>query len=179
MLSILLGYVLVASLVLVEHRYESPRTTTGLQLSGDDRGSTHLLWLTWLVVLAIAPLLCLITLASAPQWIGWMGLCWIVSGIGLLRWAMHVNPFYLRAVATTDDQYICIDGPYKVIRHPGYMAFLLAWVGFGLAISNWFSFGVVLIVAVYSCVRRIQAEEQMMMDVFGVDYQQYADETYK
>ncbi|KAI9011905.1 hypothetical protein CLU79DRAFT_709854 [Phycomyces nitens] len=178
MLSLLFGYSLIAILVLIEHRYESPRTCTGLQLSGDDHGTTRLLWLLAVLAVTIVPLSSWMTLASTPQWVGWLGLCLIVSGIVLLRWATHVNPFYLRTVATTDDQYICTNGPYKLIRHPGYLAFLLAWVGFGL-ITNWFSFGVVLAVAVYSYVRRIQAEEQMMMDVFGVDYQQYADETYK
>ncbi|CAO3629890.1 unnamed protein product [Mucor hiemalis] len=110
---------------------------------------------------------------------GWIGLSLILSGLVLLRWTTYVNPFYLRSMATTDDHFICTDGPYKTIRHPGYLAFLLAWIGFGLVTDNWISFSMVTLLMTYAYLLRIQAEEQMMLDRFGVDYQQYMNESYR
>ncbi|OAD04142.1 hypothetical protein MUCCIDRAFT_155533 [Mucor lusitanicus CBS 277.49] len=114
-----------------------------------------------------------------PLVFSWIGLSLLLLAIGLLRWTTYVNPFYLRAMATTDDHFICTDGPYKTIRHPGYLAFLLAWVGFGFMTNNWISVVMVTVLMLWGYLLRILAEEQMMLDRFGVDYQQYMNESYR
>ncbi|CAO3645858.1 unnamed protein product [Cunninghamella echinulata] len=93
------------------------------------------------------------------------------------KWAIYVNSFYLRPMATTDNQYICTDGPYKIIRHPGYLAFIISWIGFSAATGNWIVFITISAMALYAYVRRIKAEEQMLLDHFSVDYQQYMNES--
>lgn len=175
------SYFLLASLFYFEYRYESSRTTTTLQTSADDRGTTRLLVIMWILSLVIAPLwiLFLPVAIMSSLVFGWIGLSLILSGLVLLRWTTYVNPFYLRSMATTDDHFICTDGPYKTIRHPGYLAFLLAWIGFGLVTDNWISFSMVTLLMTYAYLLRIQAEEQMMLDRFGVDYQQYMNESYR
>lgn len=182
MLTLLLGYLFLGCMFYVEHRYESAwRTTTAIQTSGDDQGTWRLLVVIWLFCLTVNPLVWLVILqvGEAPTWLGWVGLGWILGGIVLLRWTLYVNPFYLRAMATTDDHFICTDGPYKVVRHPGYAAFIVAWLGFGLATANWYAFLTVTVLVVYSYVRRAFAEEQMMLDRFSVDYQHYMNETFR
>lgn len=173
------SYFLIAVLFYLEYKYESERTTTTLQTSADDRGTTKLLFVMWFLSLVISPLWVLFFIATMPIALSWVGLLLIIAGIVLLRWTTFVNPFYLRTMATTDDHFICTDGPYKTIRHPGYLAFLLAWFGFGLVTNNWFSFLMVSILMTYAYLLRIQAEEQMMLDRFGVDYQQYMNESYR
>ncbi|KAG2230856.1 hypothetical protein INT48_009237 [Thamnidium elegans] len=173
------NYILLAVLFYLEYRYESSRTATTLQTSADDRGTTRLLLIMWFMSLIIAPFWILFMATTMSVVAGWVGLVFIVGGISLLRWTTFVNPFYLRTMATTDDHYICTDGPYKAIRHPGYLAFLLAWVGFGLVTSNWISFFMITVLMTWAYILRIQAEEQMMLDRFGVDYQQYMNETYR
>jgi steroid 5-alpha reductase family enzyme len=74
-------------------------------------------------------------------------------------------------------RFICTDGPYKVIRHPGYLGTLLIWTGFGLAATNWFVLIFVAGLVTYALIRRIQVEEEVLFERFGVDYQAYADET--
>lgn len=76
-------------------------------------------------------------------------------------------------------RFICTDGPYKVIRHPGYMGTMLIWIGFGLAATNWFVLLFVAGLVSYGLIRRIQVEEEVLFERFGVDYQAYADETAK
>ncbi|GAA5812396.1 hypothetical protein MFLAVUS_005848 [Mucor flavus] len=179
MILFLFSYILLAVLFYLEYRYESSRTTTTLQTSADDRGTTRLLLIMWFMSLIIAPFWILFMATTMSVAAGWVGLAFIVGGISLLRWTTFVNPFYLRTMATTDDHYICTDGPYKTIRHPGYLAFLLAWIGFGLVTSNWISFFMITVLMTWAYILRIQAEEQMMLDRFGVDYQQYMNESYR
>lgn len=173
------SYVLLAILFYLEYRYESSRTTTTLQTSADDRGTTRLLLIMWFLSLLIAPIWILLSAATMPFFSSWIGLGLIISGLLLLRWTTYVNPFYLRTIATTDDHFICTDGPYKTIRHPGYLAFLIAWIGFGLITDNWISFFMITVLMTYAYLARIQAEEQMMLDRFGIDYQQYMNESYR
>ncbi|KAI9487132.1 MAG: hypothetical protein EXX96DRAFT_551935 [Benjaminiella poitrasii] len=174
------SYILIIVLFYVEYHYESLRTTTTLQLSADDRGSTRLLFLMSFLSLAIiAPLSLLLLTGNTTAVMSWIGLVFMLAGIALLRWTTFVNPFYLRTMSTTDDHFICTDGPYRTLRHPGYLAFLLAWIGFGLLTNHWLSFIAISFIMFYAYLRRIQAEEQMMLDRFGVDYQQYMNESYR
>ncbi|KAG2213979.1 hypothetical protein INT47_001249 [Mucor saturninus] len=179
MLIFLTSYALIAVLFYLEYRYESSRTATTLQTAADDRGTTRLLLIMWFLSLVIAPVLSLFIPLVMPLIMTYIGLSCIVVGLLLLRWTTFVNPFYLRTMATTDDHYICTDGPYKTIRHPGYLAFLLAWIGFGLVSDNWISFLMITLLMTYAYILRILAEEQMMLDRFGVDYQQYMNESYR
>lgn len=57
------------------------------------------------------------------------------------------------------------------------MGTLLIWVGFGLAATNWFVLIFVTGLVTYALIRRIQVEEEVLFERFGVDYQAYADET--
>ncbi|SAL97578.1 hypothetical protein [Absidia glauca] len=178
--TLLLGYLLMGLLFYVEYRYESSRTTTMLQTSGDDQGTTTLLMGAWCFVFASGVLWPLIGWGDmAWTVLPWIGLGWILGGIVLLRWALVANAFYIRPMAITDDQFLCTDGPYKVIRHPGYVAFYLAGLGFALASGNAVVLISVAIVLAYSYLRRIHAEEQMMLTHFSVDYQQYASESFR
>ncbi|KAI8328788.1 hypothetical protein BC941DRAFT_519128 [Chlamydoabsidia padenii] len=178
-ITLLFAYLFVGLLFYVEYRYESSRVTTMLQTSGDDQGTTTLLLGTWIFSLAFGLLWPLLIGYGDMDnvLLSFIGLGWILGGIILLRWAMFANAFYIRPLATTDDQYLCTDGPYKVIRHPGYVAFYLAGLGFGLATASWVVFVTIALVMAYAYLRRIQAEEQMMLEQFSVDYQQYAGES--
>jgi protein-S-isoprenylcysteine O-methyltransferase Ste14 len=55
----------------------------------------------------------------------------------------------------------------------------VAFLGFGLATGNVIAFIMIAVLMMYAYILRIQAEEQMMLDRFGVDYQQYMSETYR
>lgn len=56
---------------------------------------------------------------------------------------------------------------------------MLIWIGFGLAATNWFVLLFVGGLVSYGLIQRIQVEEEVLFERFGVDYQAYADETAK
>ena len=66
--------------------------------------------------------------------VGWIGLVIAILGIALRFWANRtLGQFYTRTLRVTEDQPIIDQGPYRVIRHPGYLGVLLMWVGASLA----------------------------------------------
>ncbi|OBZ91787.1 Protein-S-isoprenylcysteine O-methyltransferase [Choanephora cucurbitarum] len=177
-LVILLAYALLGLVFLIEYCYEYKRTASTIQIAGDDGGSSRYLISAWFLCLLVVP--CLSWAIPLSIWSGASGLGFILLmlGILLMRWTTYANRYYLRAMATTDDQLICTEGPYSYIRHPGYLGYLLAWIGFGLTLDHWIGLILVVVSIGIAYTKRILAEEQMMLDRFGVGYQHYMDETY-
>lgn len=66
---------------------------------------------------------------SLPQWVRPVGLALFVLGGGLFLRAMAENPFFEKTVRIQSERnHRVIDtGPYRVVRHPGYVG-MLAWV---------------------------------------------------
>lgn len=79
----------------------------------------------------------------------------------LQTWAMIVNPFFSPVVRlqTERGHYVIADGPYKLMRHPGYFAMLIAVPASALAIGSWVALipagGFVLLIK-----RRAQLEDE-------------------
>jgi protein-S-isoprenylcysteine O-methyltransferase len=117
----------------------------------------------------------------ARGWIiGWAGVALMIAGIGLRYWAGRtLGVFYTRTLQVQANQHIVTDGPYRIIRHPGYAGALLLWVGAVCATVNWLAIAVAtpIIIGVY--VYRIQREEAMLASTFGERYETYQAHTWK
>ena len=69
-----------------------------------------------------------------------LGYVLLVAGIGGTAWAQAVNRFFEPGVRIQADRgHTVIDtGPYAVVRHPGYVAACLLFVGIALSLgSSW------------------------------------------
>jgi protein-S-isoprenylcysteine O-methyltransferase Ste14 len=68
-------------------------------------------------------------------------------------------------------------GTYKWIRHPAYLAGILLLLGIGLALANWISIVVVVLVpsAVYGY--HIHVEEQALVETLGTPYREHMNRT--
>ena len=64
-----------------------------------------------------------------PQWVRPVGLVLFVLGGGLFIRAMGENPFFEKTVRIQHerDHHVIETGPYRFVRHPGYVG-LIAWV---------------------------------------------------
>jgi protein-S-isoprenylcysteine O-methyltransferase len=116
----------------------------------------------------------------SPDWIGWVGVGLMAGAIGLRYWASRVlGRFYTRTLRVADDQVIVERGPYRMIRHPGYSADLLMWLGAGIATVNWMATTVLTLVMLGAYGYRIHCEEAMLLATLGPRYQTYWERTWR
>lgn len=60
----------------------------------------------------------------AMSWtLTWLGILLFTTGQSLFLWSQKANPFFFPTfqIKLNSDHYICSTGPYKIIRHPGYL----------------------------------------------------------
>jgi protein-S-isoprenylcysteine O-methyltransferase len=111
--------------------------------------------------------------------LAWIGVAIGVVGLGIRIWSMRVlGGDYTRSLRTRETQTVVDRGPYRLVRHPGYLGSIAVWVGSRLAV-NWLIAvaTAVLLGAVY--VHRINAEERMLVDHFGDSYSSYKARTWR
>src|SRR6266498_3173895 len=67
-----------------------------------------------------------------------VGLVLFTIGWGLGVWARSVNPFFSPVIRIQKErgQRVISEGPYAIVRHPGYAGFVLAAVGSGLGLNS-------------------------------------------
>jgi protein-S-isoprenylcysteine O-methyltransferase len=95
-------------------------------------------------------------------------------------WAARtLGRYYTRTLRTTADQPLIQDGPYRVIRHPGYAANLLLWLGFGLAAGNTVILMVIATLMGLAYGRRIAVEEALLVQQLGEPYRAYQRRTWR
>ncbi len=101
------------------------------------------------------------------------------AGIALRFWAMHtLGAFFSRSLRVVPGQHVVASGPYRFVRHPGYLAALLVLPSYGALASGRLAVGavaVLLLAAVYA--RRIPAEERMLAEGFGPAWERYRQRT--
>jgi len=72
-----------------------------------------------------------------PTASGPLGLGVQLAGVGLRVWAMReLRGHYARTLRVVDEQPVVRSGPYRYVRHPGYLASLLICVGGALSARN-------------------------------------------
>ena len=110
--------------------------------------------------------------AAAAAWIG-LGFFW--CGIAVRLWSFReLGRYFTFTVQTSGDQPVITAGPYRVIRHPGYAGLLLAVVGLGLFIGNWWSLLSLTVAVTCGLVFRIRVEERALLRDLGDRYREYA-----
>jgi len=88
--------------------------------------------LTFLAVLTVATLDAAHGWSPLPWWTWPLGAAVYLVGVGFTTWAMLVNTHFEKTVRIQTDRAheVCQDGPYRYVRHPGYVG---AALGFPLA----------------------------------------------
>jgi protein-S-isoprenylcysteine O-methyltransferase Ste14 len=108
-----------------------------------------------------------------------------LSGVGLMfagiavRWtAIHtLGIFFTGRVQIREGHPLIRTGLYSRLRHPAYAGSLLAYVGLGLAFSNWWTLACSVLPYLVAISYRIHVEEAVLQGTFGPAYAQYAQTT--
>jgi len=109
--------------------------------------------------------------------LAWSGLALFAAGIALQAaafWALR--GLYTSRLGIQPHHRLVMGGPYRLVRHPGYLSNLLCLAGLGLAMSSLGGLGLTLFV-VPLIVGRIEREEEMLVAELGQAYQRYRQDT--
>lgn len=180
----ILAYGLIASYFVIERSLRKGSAALDLKPKASDAGSSQVLWVSGTVGLLLAIAAPILNQYSIGHWqntsAAWFGLMLMVAGLSLRYWAAKtLGEFYTRTLQTSARQTIVDTGPYKIVRHPGYLGTLLLNVGAGLALMNLIVFSIGLTIGTLSRFYRIQAEERMLAAAFSEQFEQYASKTWR
>jgi protein-S-isoprenylcysteine O-methyltransferase Ste14 len=114
-----------------------------------------------------------ISLPGMPA-VAWIGVLLGALGFILRLWSLLVlRDRFTRTLLIQQGHRIERNGPYRFVRHPGYLGSLLCLNGIGLASGNNFTV-VASVVVTYAAYRyRIRVEDAMLVSEFGDSYEEY------
>jgi protein-S-isoprenylcysteine O-methyltransferase Ste14 len=113
-----------------------------------------------------------------PAWLRWLGAGALLAATGLLWWTHRVLGRNWSGVLEIHKGHALVtEGPYRLVRHPMYLAFFVFGVGLLLLPANWLIGAANLAAITWMYVIRAPSEEQMMIEHFGDAYRQYMQST--
>jgi protein-S-isoprenylcysteine O-methyltransferase Ste14 len=184
MLTTIFAYLLIALFSVSERRLRKGQQAQTFDAGVFDRHSTRRLGIAYgiaIISLLFAPILNYLSIGHILYTLaGWVGLAITLGGITLRVWAnLILGEFYTRTLRVLANQSVVQRGPYRLIRHPGYLGTIVMWAGAGLAAANWIVILIVLVTMSIAYHYRIQAEETMLLDRLGQQYADYKARTWK
>ncbi|HUA47582.1 MAG TPA: isoprenylcysteine carboxylmethyltransferase family protein [Solirubrobacteraceae bacterium] len=143
-----------------------------------DRGSLALLstgTAAGIAVLVLAPIAFpAAAIRPAPVFFG-IGMAVYLAGFAMRRWSeMTLGRYFTFAVMTSPDQPVVTNGPYRIVRHPGYTGVLLVVLGAGFVAGNWVGLAGWTILVMLPLLYRIRVEETALVAALGDCYRSYA-----
>jgi protein-S-isoprenylcysteine O-methyltransferase Ste14 len=103
------------------------------------------------------------------------GLVIVLLGIALRQWSvLTLGTFFTVQVQVRSDQTVVNTGPYRWVRHPSYTAIVMSFVGIGVALENWLSLVVLIVVPSVGLVIRIRVEEKALLEALGEPYREFS-----
>jgi len=167
---------------ILHDRFWNPRS--GGTFSAEEKGDRSFwlimpgmgvpLFLSPVEYLALPPLL---PHTTAVQIIG--------AGLVVSAWLLFgearrmIRSSYSGHLVVTESQKLVQSGPYRLVRHPSYLSFILMTAGIALGYSSLISVAVILVVLVPGLVYRIRVEEGLLEEHFQDEWRGYAARTKK
>ncbi len=114
--------------------------------------------------------------SEAVRWLG--VLLYTAGGIVRLAPVFVLGRRFSGLVAIQHEHRLVTGGLYGVIRHPSYLGLFVLVLGWGLVFRS----GVGVVIAVLSLgvlLARIQAEERLLSETFGAEYDAYRARTWR
>ncbi|MHA1314513.1 MAG: methyltransferase family protein [Candidatus Helarchaeota archaeon] len=110
-------------------------------------------------------------------WLMIIGIIIFLSAVWFGTWAMVENTNFTALVRVQDDKekQICTTGPYKMVRHPGYLAEIISSIGYVLILGTWWAFIPIAGIIALFIVRTALEDRTLREELPG--YKEYAKKT--
>ncbi len=115
--------------------------------------------------------------SSMPVWLNLAGVALFIPACVLLSWSMAVNQHFETTVLIRMDgrQRVVSSGPYRLVRHPGYLAVLICAASYPLILGSWAGFAPTSLFFALFIVRAALEDRALRQELPG--YQQYTATT--
>ena len=115
---------------------------------------------------------------TLPAWAGWLGVV-LTTGALFVFWRAHADLGlnWSPSLEIREKHELITRGIYGLIRHPMYASQWLLVIAQPLLLQNWIAGFLNLLVFIPFYLLRVKAEEHMMLDSFGTQYQEYMKNT--
>ncbi len=97
-----------------------------------------------------------------------------VIGYAIVVWATATNAFFSLNVRIQKERghSVVTDGPYRFVRHPGYVGSILAYLGTSVLLGSWWAILLGVVMVVLMIVRTALEDKTLQNELPG--YQEYA-----
>jgi protein-S-isoprenylcysteine O-methyltransferase len=147
-----------------------------------DRGTQQLVWIllaSCFIIAWVPVVLDFGRLFILGGWLTWVGVAVMISGIIFRQYVIAVlGKFFTAQVQIQANHQLIKAGPYRYIRHPSYLGILVLALGLGIAVANWISLLLCILLPFIGIMQRIRVEEKELEKYFGKQYQDYRKSTW-
>jgi protein-S-isoprenylcysteine O-methyltransferase Ste14 len=109
-----------------------------------------------------------------PIWLSALGIVLFIPAMVMATWAMAVNKFFEWTVRIQDDRghYVCKEGPYSLIRHPGYASLITSVMVGPLIMGSYWGLVLSAVLSLVIIVRTALEDRTLRKELPG--YREYA-----
>ncbi|MGD2027880.1 MAG: methyltransferase [Anaerolineales bacterium] len=94
----------------------------------------------------------------------------MIGGI-FFAWAMAVNAKFATIVRVGDESShpVAMDGPYRIVRHPGYLGFCFQTLGLPLLLGTWWGYVLSVLGIVFIIIRTALEDKTLQAELPGYE----------
>lgn len=109
-----------------------------------------------------------------------LGITLIVFGL-IIRWMaiQKLSGLFTVKISIMEGHKLITSGVYKYIRHPSYTGMIIYYIGLGLLMHNFISFGILIVLPLSAILIRIHYEEKALEIHFKDQYAEYKKKSCK
>jgi protein-S-isoprenylcysteine O-methyltransferase Ste14 len=164
------GFVFIILGLANAHFFRRPATGQGVMLPLHE-GAGILFAVVHLVLIWTAPAIGIRSAVAA--------VVLYATGLGLFLWTQETTKRYppFQEYSAVDPESLIVWGPYRIVRHPFYLSYLLVWIAGAVATrSAWAALTVAIMAGSYVAAAR-QEEAAYSGTRFGAEYRGYLART--